>query len=120
LPSGSTQERTMEVIKQMEGYFASVPEIDSYFTVAGFSFAGSGQNMGLAFVKLKPWDERQGPGQSAQELIGKAFGALSQIRDATIFPINLPPIQSLGTASGFSAMLLDRNNLGHEALVAAR
>jgi len=120
LPSGSTQERTMDVLKQMEGYFSSVPEIDSYFTVAGFSFAGSGQNMGLAFIKLKSWDERQGPGQSAQALIGKAFGALSQIRDATIYPINLASIPSLGTASGFSAMLLDRNNLGHEKLLAAR
>jgi len=120
LPSGSTQERTLDVMKKMEDYFATVPEIDSYFTVAGFSFAGSGQNMGLAFIKLKAWDERQGPGQSAQALIGKAYGALSQIRDATIYPINLPSIPSLGTASGFSAMLLDRNNLGHEKLVAAR
>ncbi|MFY0656446.1 MAG: efflux RND transporter permease subunit [Neptunomonas phycophila] len=120
LPSGSTQERTLDVMKKMEDYFATVPEIDSYFTVAGFSFAGSGQNMGLAFIKLKAWDERQGPGQSAQALIGKAYGALSQIRDATIYPINLPSIPSLGTASGFSAMLLDRNNLGHDKLVAAR
>ncbi|WP_372741611.1 efflux RND transporter permease subunit [Neptunomonas sp.] len=120
LPSGSTQARTLDVMKQVEDYYASVPEIESYFTVAGFSFAGSGQNMGMAFTKLKPWDERQGPGQSAQALIGKAFGALSQIRDATIFPINLPAIRGLGTASGFSAMLLDRNNLGHEKLVAAR
>jgi hydrophobe/amphiphile efflux-1 (HAE1) family protein len=120
LPAGSTQERTLDVMEQMEEYFASVPEVESYFTVAGFSFAGSGQNMGLAFIRLKDWSERTGPGQDVDSIIGKAFGALSQIKDATIYPINLPPIPSLGNASGFDVMLIDRDNLGHEALVNAR
>jgi hydrophobe/amphiphile efflux-1 (HAE1) family protein len=94
LPSGATQERTLDVMKQMEGYFASVPEVESYFTVAGFSFAGSGQNMGIAFVRLKDWTERTGPGQGVDAIIGQAFGALSQIKDATIYPINLPPLRT--------------------------
>jgi hydrophobe/amphiphile efflux-1 (HAE1) family protein len=76
--------------------------------------------MGIAFVRLKDWTERTGPGQGVDAIIGQAFGALSQIKDATIYPINLPPIPSLGNASGFDVMLIDRNNLGHETLVNAR
>lgn len=120
LPSGATQERTIEVMKQIEAYLETEEAVKEYFTVSGFSFAGQGQNMGLAFVNLYPWDERTDPGQSAQAIIGRAFGAFSQIKDAQIFPINLPPIPELGTASGFDMMLVDRNNLGHDTLLQAR
>lgn len=120
LPSGATQERTIEVMKQIEDYLATEENAQEYFTVSGFSFAGQGQNMGLAFINLKPWDERTDPSQSAQAIIGRAFAAFSQIKDAQIFPINLPPIPELGTASGFDMMLVDRNNLGHDALLQAR
>ncbi|TCK16462.1 efflux RND transporter permease subunit [Marinobacterium mangrovicola] len=120
LPSGATQERTIEVMKQIEAYLETEENAQEYFTVSGFSFAGQGQNMGLAFINLKPWDERPDPSQSAQAIIGRAFGAFSQIKDAQIFPINLPPIPELGTASGFDMMLVDRNNLGHDALLQAR
>jgi multidrug efflux pump len=89
-------------------------------SVLGFSFSGSGQNAGLAFVTLKPWDERKGAEHSAQALSGRAFGALSGIRDAFIFPLSPPPIPELGTASGFSFRLQDRAGHGHDALVAAR
>lgn len=120
LPSGATQERTKEVLKQVDAYFQKQEEVDAVFTVAGFSFAGQGQNMGIAFVKLKNWDERPEPSQSADAVVGRAFGALSQIRDARVFPINLPPIRELGTASGFDVMLLDYANQGHEKLMQAR
>ncbi|WP_432697196.1 efflux RND transporter permease subunit [Marinobacterium sp. YM272] len=120
LPSGATQERTIEVMKQIEAYLETEENAQEYFTVSGFSFAGQGQNMGLAFINLKPWDERTDPSQSAQAIIGRAYGAFSQIKDAQIFPINLPPIPELGTASGFNMMLVDRNNLGHDALLQAR
>lgn len=120
LPAGATQERTMEVLDQIEAHFSRDEAVEAYFTVGGFSFAGQGQNMGLAFVKLRHWDERQSPELSMEATIGRAAGAFSQIQDALIFPIQLPPIPELGTASGFDVMLQDRNNLGHEALTAAR
>ena len=120
LPSGATQDRTKEVLKQVDAYFQKQEEVDAVFTVAGFSFAGQGQNMGIAFIKLKNWDERPLPSQSADAVVGRAFGALSQIRDARVFPINLPPIRELGTASGFDVMLLDYANQGHEKLMQAR
>jgi len=120
LPPGATRNRTLEVMKQVEGYMLKQPEVQDMVSVLGFSFSGSGQNAALAFVPLKPWDERTGAAHSAQALAGRAFGALSKVRDAFIFPLSPPPIPELGTASGFSFRLQDRGGLGHEALLAAR
>ncbi|MCK9688192.1 efflux RND transporter permease subunit [Scleromatobacter humisilvae] len=120
LPPGATRNRTLEVMKQVEGYMLAQPEVQDMVTVLGFSFSGSGQNAALAFVPLKPWDDRKGAQHSAQALAGRAFGALSKVRDAFIFPLSPPPIPELGTASGFSFRLQDRGGLGHDALLAAR
>ncbi|MDP3247991.1 MAG: efflux RND transporter permease subunit [Polaromonas sp.] len=120
LPPGATQERTLSVMKQVEGYLLKQPEVQSMVSVLGFSFSGQGQNAALAFVTLKDWGEREGAGQSAAALAGRAFGALSGIRDAFIFPLSPPPIPELGTASGFTFRLQDRGGAGHDALLAAR
>ena len=120
LPPGATQERTLAVMKQVEGFILKQPEVQSMVGVLGFSFAGQGQNAALAFVTLKDWSERSGPEHSAQALAGRAFGALMGIRDAFIFPLSPPPIPELGTASGFTFRLQDRGGKGHDALVAAR
>ncbi len=120
LPPGATVNRTREVMQQVEGFMLQQPEVANIVSVLGFSFSGQGQNAGLAFVPLKPWDEREGAAHSAQALAGRAFGALMGIRDAFIFPLSPPPIPELGTASGFNFRLQDRGGNGHDALVAAR
>jgi multidrug efflux pump len=120
LPPGATVNRTRSVMQQVEGFMLQQPEVQSMVSVLGFSFSGSGQNAGLAFVTLKDWDEREGDAHSAQALAGRAFGALAAIRDAFIFPLSPPPIPELGSASGFSFRLQDRAGHGHDALVAAR
>ena len=120
LPPGATLERTRSVIEQVEGFMLKQPEVQSMVGVLGFSFSGQGQNAALAFVTLKDWSDRKEAGQSAQALAGRAFGALSGIRDATIFPLSPPPIPELGSASGFSFRLQDRAGAGREALLAAR
>ncbi len=120
LPPGATQQRTLAVMQQAEGFFLKQPEVDKMVSVLGFSFSGSGQNAALAFVPLKPWDEREGPGQSAQALAGRAFGALSGVRDAFIFALSPPAIQELGNATGFTFRLQDRGSNGRDALLAAR
>ncbi|APW45974.1 efflux RND transporter permease subunit [Rhodoferax antarcticus] len=120
LPPGATQDRTLAVMQQVEGYVLKQPEVEGMVSVLGFSFSGQGQNAALAFVTLKDWDEREGEGSSAQALAGRAFGALSGIRDAFIFALSPPPIPELGSSSGFSFRLQDRAGLGHEALLAAR
>lgn len=120
LPEGATMDRTVDAMEKMRGYFDTEEGVESVFYVAGFSFAGQGQNMGMAFVKLKDWDERPDPKNSASAIVGRAWAGLSQIKDATIFPINLPPIPELGIASGFDLQLQDRNNLGHNEMVMVR
>jgi multidrug efflux pump len=122
LPAGATQERTLEVIKQVEHHFL-VDEKDSVatmFGVAGFSFGGSGQNAGLAFVRLKPWDERTRPEQKAQAIVANAMKSFSQIRDAMVFAFAPPAALELGNANGFDLELEDRAGLGHDKLMAAR
>jgi multidrug efflux pump len=120
LPPGATQARTLAVMEQAEKFFLSQPEVDQMVSVLGFSFSGSGQNAALAFVPLKPWDERKGAAHSAQALAGRAFGALSGVRDAFIFALVPPAIPELGTATGFDFRLEDRGSNGHAALLAAR
>ncbi|TBW56508.1 efflux RND transporter permease subunit [Marinobacter halodurans] len=121
LPVGSTQQQTVDVLKKMEHHFL-VDEKDvvqSMFTVAGFSFAGQGQNSGLAFVRLKDWEDRDLDKDGVQAIVGRAMGAFSQIREAVIFALNPPSIPALGVASGFNMQLQDRGGQGHDALVQA-
>jgi len=120
LPPGATQERTRQVMEQVEDFILKQPEVQSMVGVMGFSFSGQGQNAGLAFVTLKDWSERTAPGSSAEALAGRAFGALMGIRDAFIYPLSPPPIPELGASSGFSFRLQDRAGLGHDALINAR
>ena len=119
LPPGASTSRTLAVIEQVEAYYLKQPGIARTVAVAGFSFSGSGQNAGLVFTPLKDWSER-GSDQSATAIAGRAFGALSHIRDAIIFPVNPPPIRELGNATGFTFRLQDRGGRGHDALLAAR
>jgi len=122
LPPGATQSNTEKVLEQVQHHFLEEQKdaVDSVFSVAGFSFAGSGQNTGFAFIKLKPWDERTDPGLKAQAVANKAMAALSQIRNASVFTFAPPAVSELGNASGFDLMLQDRANLGHAALMQAR
>jgi multidrug efflux pump len=120
LPPGATQARTLEVMKQAEGFFLKQPEVQSMVSVLGFSFSGTGQNAALAFVPLKDWSEREGPAHSAQALAGRGFGALMGVRDAFIFALSPPPIPELGNATGFTFRLQDRGAAGHAALLGAR
>lgn len=122
LPVGSTQEQTLEVMDKVRQHFQEDEKdlVVSVFTVAGFSFAGQGQNMGMAFVRLKDWDERTQPGQSVDAVIGRSYPAFASIKEAQIFSFNIPAIQGLGSASGFDAYLTDTANLGHEKLIEAR
>jgi multidrug efflux pump len=120
LPAGAAQERTQAALQEVENFMLAQPEVKAIVTVAGFSFSGQGQNAGLAFVMLKDWSERHDASQSAQAVAGRAYGALSGVRDAFIFALSPPPIPELGTATGFTFRLQDRGSKGHAALLAAR
>lgn len=122
LPAGATQERTLETMKQVEDYYLTQEKdtVKSVFAITGFSFAGNGQNMGLAFVRLKDWDERTGAGQDVQSIAGRAMGAFSQLKDGMVFAIAPPAVIELGNANGFDLQLQDTGNIGHDQLLAAR
>jgi multidrug efflux pump len=122
LPSGATRERTMEVLKQIEHHFLEkeAENIQELITVAGFSFAGRGQNMAISFARLKDWDERKRPDRRVKAIAGRAMQAFAGIRDARVFAFPPPAVIELGTGSGWDLQLQDRANLGHDALMAAR
>ncbi|MEB5921755.1 efflux RND transporter permease subunit [Franconibacter daqui] len=122
LPAGATQARTQQVLDQVQHYYltAEKENVESVFTVSGFSFSGQGQNAGIAFVSLKPWEERPGSENNVEAIVGRATRAFSQIQDGMVFPFNLPAILELGTATGFDFELTDQANLGHDALTQAR
>src|SRR5690606_13500613 len=119
LPSGSTANRTMEVIEQVEKYFADQPQTENVVMVQGFSFNGNGLNAALAFVPLKDFDQRPGKENSAQAFADRANQhLLFGIPDAMVFTLVPPAISSLGNAAGFDMRLEDRGGIGNDALMA--
>ncbi|MBE0618188.1 MAG: efflux RND transporter permease subunit, partial [Proteobacteria bacterium] len=122
LPAGATQDRTIRVLEQLEGHFLGNEDkaVEAVLGVAGFSFAGRGQNMGLAFVKLKDWKLRSAPDLKAPAIARRAMAAFSHIRDGLAFAFAPPAVMELGQANGFDFQLQDRGGLGHEKLMEAR
>ncbi|HTG81367.1 MAG TPA: efflux RND transporter permease subunit [Geobacteraceae bacterium] len=122
LPAGATQERTIQTLRQMEQHFLDKEQktVEGIITVAGFSFAGRGQNMGLAWVKLKDWKLRNSPDLRAAAVAKRAMGAFSKFRDGLAFCFSPPAVLELGVANGFDLQLQDRGGLGHEKLMEAR
>jgi multidrug efflux pump len=122
LPAGATQERTLAIIEQMERHFLENEKdtVRSVIAVAGFSFAGRGQNTAMAFVRLKDWKERRSPDLKVPAVSERAMAAFAHIKDAMVFAFAPPAVIELGQANGFDFMLQDRGGLGHDALMMAR
>jgi len=121
-PSGATLPRTDRALDAARDYFVKneSANVDGVFTVGGFSFAGQGQNAGIAFEHLKDWDERPGARNSAKAIADRATAALSQYQDALIISFIPPAALELGNATGFDLQLVDTGNIGHARLTQAR
>ncbi|MDQ2877590.1 MAG: efflux RND transporter permease subunit [Pseudomonadota bacterium] len=121
-PSGATSARTEKGLDTIRDHFLSKEggNVQGVFTVNGFSFAGAGQNSGIAFMPLKAWDDRSGSANKAQAIVGRAMGAFSQFKDAMIFAVVPPAVQELGNATGFDLQLVDEAGLGHARLIELR
>jgi multidrug efflux pump len=121
-PVGATQERTLAVLERMERHFLDNEKnaVSSLFTVAGFSFGGSGQNAGLAFISFKDWSERTDPAQGVGAVVGRAMAAFGKFQDAVVFAFAPPAVPELGTSAGFVFYLKDNGGLGHAQLMQAR
>lgn len=120
LPVGATDSRTQAVIKQFEDYILKQPEVEAMISISGLGMGGNSQNTARAFIRLKDWNERGGPGQGAAAIAQRATMALSSIGDADAFVMQPPTVRGLGQSSGFDLQLKDLAGLGHDALVAAR
>ena len=117
LPSGATIDRTNAVMDQVSSIIRANPEVEGVFAISGFSFVGSAENVGMAFVRFKPWDDRHANAmQLIQKIQGQLFGG---VKDAMAFVVNLPTIRGLGQFGGFDLYLQDRSGAGHDALMQA-
>jgi hydrophobe/amphiphile efflux-1 (HAE1) family protein len=122
LPAGATASRTDAALAAVRDHFLKKESgnVAGVFTVSGFSFTGQGQNSGMAFINLKPWEERSGAENKAEAMVGRAMGAFSSYRDGMIFALVPPAVQELGNATGWDFQLTDVAGVGHEKLVALR
>jgi multidrug efflux pump len=122
LPPNASQERTARVLSDINDYLRKDEEriVDGAFQVSGFNFAGRGQSQGFLFVHFRPFEERTTDALRVQTLVGRIAAHFARYQDAVIVPINPPAIPELGTASGFDFQLVDRADIGHEALLKAR
>ncbi|MGF6423727.1 multidrug efflux pump [Lelliottia sp. 489] len=122
LPAGATAVRTAEVSRKVTDWFLSEEKDNTnvIFTVEGFSFSGSGQNAGMAFVSLKNWSERKGSENTAQAIALRASKELGGIRDATVFAMTPPSVDGLGQSNGFTFELMATGNTDRDTLLAFR
>ena len=122
LPPNSSAERTRQVVDEMVKYYLEDEKetVEAIMSVTGFSFAGRGQNVAMAFIKGRPFAERSKDEQSMFALAGRSWSRFSQITDASIYALVPPPIAELGNATGFDFYLIDRAGIGHDALMNAR
>ncbi len=121
-PAGATSARTQKGLDTIRDHFlhAEGGNVQGVYTVNGFSFAGNGQNAGIAFIPLKDWEDRGGKGNKAAAIAGRAMGVFGRFTDAMIFAVVPPAVQELGNATGFDLQLVDQNGVGHARLLAAR
>ena len=119
---GATKERTALALEKAQNYFLEQEKdvVEKVMTVNGFNFAGTGQNMGLVFVKLKPWEERTRAEHKVKAIAQRASKYFATIRDASVIATVPPAVGELGNASGFDLQLQDRGGLGRAALLGAR
>ncbi|WP_212646256.1 efflux RND transporter permease subunit [Delftia sp. PE138] len=117
LPSGAADTRLQGVLDEVRDYFAKQPDVLSFYQVSGLN---GDQASARAFVRLKTWEERPLPGQSASEIAHRATRELASIRDARVLVMLPPAVRGLGSSSGFNFMIKDMNGLGHQALLQAK
>ncbi len=88
-PEGATVEFMDRYARQMEDFYAEIPEADRYFMVVGFPTVSSG----ISFVALQDWNDRD---RKTEEIVKEMGGKLSSIHGIRAFPVNP---QSLGRSS---------------------
>ncbi|HEY9573371.1 MAG TPA: efflux RND transporter permease subunit [Pusillimonas sp.] len=122
LPVNASAERTRAVLDEVSEHLLQEEGdiVDTVMTIGGFNFAGRGQNSGMAFVRLKSWEQRKAEGADAFSLVQRAGARFAQIKDATVFAFVPPAIPEMGNATGFDFYLQNQGGLTHDEMMAAR
>jgi HAE1 family hydrophobic/amphiphilic exporter-1 len=115
-PQGASLEYTTNICSQVEAILAKVPEMDSAFSVAGFSFGGSASNRALIFAGLKDFDQRKGEEHSGNAILERLRGPLSTISGAQVVPFAPPAVNGLGQFGGFQFVLEDQSGTSMQQL----
>ena len=119
LPEGASLERTADVMQQVSQRFLDTPGVDFVISVCGWSFFGSGENMGLIISGLSDWDQRAGPGLNINDIIGKLSGEFSAMPEANINLFSPPAIMGLGMIGGMEMRLQATGSSDPQKLEAA-
>jgi hydrophobic/amphiphilic exporter-1 (mainly G- bacteria), HAE1 family len=107
LPEGASVNRTEAVVKQVEDIVRPIPGVQGILSVVGLNFIDyvASSNQAFFVIRLKPYEERSDPAQSAAAIIGRLRPQMAAIQGAVGFPFNLPPILGLGSTGGFQYVL---------------
>ena len=107
LPDGASVARTGETVREVEKLLTGLSPVEDVVAVIGYSLLDgvAASNNAFMIAKLKPFQDRTAATAKAQVLIGQMFGAVQQIRTASVLPFNLPPVVGLSTGGGFELML---------------
>jgi hydrophobe/amphiphile efflux-1 (HAE1) family protein len=111
LPAAASLERTSAAVDKLTAITRNVPGVDGIASLTGFNLLTglSTSYNATAFIRLKPWHERDDPQKTAGGIQRALMGMLNgQIKDANVLVLNPPPIRGLGTAGGFEFVLQDR------------
>jgi len=110
MPPGTSQERTMQVLDQVDGILASIPEIEYRMKIAGYSFlAGQGATYGTFIIKLKNWEDRKQADQTSDAILAKLYGMTgAAVKDGRVVMFAPPMITGYSLTNGFDIKMQDR------------
>lgn len=119
LPEGATANRTLEVVKQVEGILSQQEGIYKYTAITGLNILTFSQepNSAVVFTRLKSWEERSTKELSVFGILGTLGPKLGSIKEAKVFAMPPPSIRGMGASDMFSLRLLQPgdNNFTHHA-----
>ncbi len=110
MPPGTSQERTDEVLDQIDKILATVPEIEYRQKISGYSFmAGQGATYGTFILKLKNWEDRKEATQTSDAILGKLYAMTGNaIKDGRVVLFAPPMISGYSLTNGFEIKMQDR------------
>ena len=126
---GTSQERTVEIVNEVDKMLASNPAIQRREAIIGYNFiAGQGSDQATFIIKLKPFDERSGgfftriknaisQGDlmalfvnplEANSVLGMIYKQTASIKDAQILAFGPPMVPGFSVQNGITMTMQDK------------